>query len=323
MIIEIAAALAAFVAVSAVALSVFLRAPGRLAERRLSELRQPVAPQDEIESRGLFKRVSPSLGVLRPLTSETDWSQRASLELQQAGLRLKVSEYILARLLLAMLLGILLFLITGGSTVGLILALAGVVVGYMVPAWYVTILRGRRGAVINRQLVEALQLISNALRSGFAFNQAVELASKQLTPPIQEELNHFLQESALGAGTDVGLRGLVDRTGSYDVEMMVTSILVQRTTGGNLSEILTNVAETIRERERLHGEIRALTAQQRLAGLVLSVYPIALGALFTLIAPSLMKVLWQEEVGRLLLGIALVLEFLGAWTIGRILRLDV
>jgi len=105
--------------------------------------------------------------------------------------------------------------------------------------------------------------------------------------------------------------------------MMVTTILVQKTTGGNLSEILDNVAETIRERERLQGEIRALTSSQRLSGIILSIYPIFLLALFTLIAYDLMSVLWTTEAGRILLMIAAVLQVMGFITIRRILRLDV
>jgi len=105
--------------------------------------------------------------------------------------------------------------------------------------------------------------------------------------------------------------------------MVVTTILVQRTTGGNLSEVLDNVAETIRERERLQGEIRALTAQQRLTGLILSIYPVMLGLLFFALAPSLMKVLVTEEAGRVLLAVAIFLQVMGMLTIRRILRLDV
>jgi tight adherence protein B len=116
---------------------------------------------------------------------------------------------------------------------------------------------------------------------------------------------------------------MVARTGSLDLDMLVTTILVQKTAGGNLSEVLDNVAETIRERDRLRGEIKALTATQRLTGQILSIYPAALAVLLTLLAPSLMKVLITEEVGRLLLVIALSLQVLGALAIRRILSLDV
>jgi tight adherence protein B len=123
--------------------------------------------------------------------------------------------------------------------------------GFMVPGVYIGWLKGRRIQTINTQLVETLQLISNALRSGFAFTQAVEMAARQVQAPMQDELNQYMQDNALGARSEDALLALAERTGSYDVDMMVTTIIVQRTTGGNLSEILDNVAETIRERERL------------------------------------------------------------------------
>jgi tight adherence protein B len=149
------------------------------------------------------------------------------------------------------------------------------------------------------------------------------MAVRQLQPPLRDELQRFLQDNALGSKTDEALEALVERTGSYDIEMMVTTILVQRTTGGNLSEILDNVGETIRERERLQGEIRALTAQQRLTGRVLAIYPLLLGALFTVVAYDLMSVLWEEEFGRVLLAIAGAFQVLGFIVISRVLRLDV
>jgi tight adherence protein B len=166
-------------------------------------------------------------------------------------------------------------------------------------------------------------LIANALRSGFAFNQAVEAAAKQSEPPMQDELNYFLRDTSLGARPDDALAAMVIRSGSLDLEMLVTTLLVQRTTGGNLSEVLDNVADTIRERDRLQGEIKALTATQRLTGQILSIYPIALGAFLFVLAPSMMKVLFTEEIGRILLAIALTLQIIGALTIRRILSLDV
>jgi len=241
----------------------------------------------------------------------------------QAGLALKVSEYFLLRAVLSVLCAVLGFVLLGGGAAGFLAGLAGAVVGFLIPGWYVGFLKGRRVETINTQLVETLQLISNALRSGFAFTQAVELAAKQISTPMQDELNQFLQDNALGARSDDALLGLAKRTGSYDVEMMVTTIIVQRTTGGNLSEILDNVAETIRERERLQGEIRALTASQRLTGLILTLYSPALGLLMLALAPKLMTVMFEEALGRAMLVTALVLQILGMIAIRRLLRLDV
>ncbi len=324
MVLEVIAAIFAFVAVTGVALTALGGAPiARAVEQRLQVLSRPPSENARLEAGGLLRRGTSTLPVLRLLLANRRWSDRAWIDLQQAGLHLKVSEYLLLRLLTGVLAALAGVLLTRGTSIGLLLTAVAAVVGYMAPAWYLRLRRSRRQAVIGSQLVETLQLISNALRSGFAFTQAVEMAAKQLTAPIRDELNYFLRDNALGAATDDALRAMVERTGSVDMEMMVTTIMVQRSTGGNLSEILDNVAETIRERERLQGEIRALTAQQRLTGLILSIYPLLLGALFFVISPSLMKVLWEEELGRVLLVIAGALQVVGTLTIRQILKLDV
>jgi tight adherence protein B len=262
--------------------------------------------------------------VLRTLTLEhNNWATRAKLDLQRAGLTLKVSEYLLLRLLLAIVVALFVIVISAGSPVGLLIALALSVGGFLVPALGLKWLATRRQAAISGQLVETLQLISNGLRSGFAFTQALELAAKQMASPIRDELEHFLRDNSLGAPIEDSLRAMVDRSGSLDLDMVVTSILVQRTTGGNLSEILDNVSETVRERYRLQGEMRALTASQRLTGLILSLYPLFLLGVFSLIAPSVMKVLVTEELGRILLGVAITLQVIGALAIRRITSLEV
>lgn len=324
MSIELLAAIFAFISVSGLVYAIFTGGPrSRALERRITALHQPAAAVSG-DMEGLLKRSGTSkLPFLRGLAAGGNWADRWAIDLRRAGSNLRVSEYLLFRLLASVLIAALAFVLFSGTPFGVILGVAGIFVGYMVPAWYFGIRRGRRQQAINGQLVEMLTLIANALRSGFAFTQAIELASRQLESPIKDELDHLIRDNALGARAEDALNALAERTGSYDVEMIVTSILVQRTTGGNLSEVLDNVAETIRERGRLQGEIRALTASQRFTGLILSIYPIVLGALFAALAPSLMSVLWTEPVGRILLAIAATLQLIGIFTIRRILVLEV
>jgi len=323
-LLELLAAAFVFVSVGAVVLVLLGYAhPARMTERRIKTLVH--APhEEELQARGLLTRSGSPVPLLRNLTFDhNDWATRAKLDLQRAGLTLKVSEYMLLRLLLAVLVALFVIVVSGGSPLGILIALALAVAGFLVPAMALKTLATRRQSAISAQLVETLQLISNGLRSGFAFTQALELAAKQMTSPIRDELEHFLRDNSLGAPIEDSLRAMVDRSGSLDLDMVVTSILVQRTTGGNLSEILDNVAETVRERYRLQGEMRALTASQRLTGLILSLYPLFLLAVFSLIAPSVMKVLVTEELGRILLGIAITLQVIGAFAIRRITSLEV
>jgi tight adherence protein B len=259
----------------------------------------------------------------RFIARNESWSARTAIDLQQAGLQLRVSEYLLLRLLVGGVAGIVVFVLFQLSPLGLLLGLVMGIVGFTAPMLWVKMRKSRRQARITEQLAETLQLIANALRSGFAFNQAVELAANQMDAPMKDELNYFLRDTSLGARPEDALTAMVVRSGSIDLEMLVTTILVQRTTGGNLSEVLDNVSETIRERSRLRGEIKALTATQRLTGTILSLYPIVLGCLLFALAPSVMKVLVTEEVGRILLAVAITLQVLGALAIRRILSLDV
>jgi tight adherence protein B len=325
MLLEAAAAGFAFVAVAAVALAILgARAPVRAAEQRIRGLSRAPAEGPGLEGTDLLTRRGSPLPVMRRFIARNEsWSARTAIDLQQAGLQLRVSEYLLLRLLVGGVAGIVVFVLFQLSPLGLLLGLVMGIVGFMAPMLWVKMRKARRQARITEQLAETLQLIANALRSGFAFNQAVELAANQMDAPIKDELNYFLRDTSLGARPEDALTAMVVRSGSIDLEMLVTTILVQRTTGGNLSEVLDNVSETIRERSRLRGEIKALTATQRLTGTILSLYPIVLGGLLFALAPSLMKVLLTEEVGRILLAIAVTLQVLGALAIRRILSLDV
>jgi len=319
-VIALLAAVAAFVAVAALVAALTASDRSRQVESRLTQINRPVetAPVENV-----LRTDTGTFPFLRRLVSGNAWSERAARDLAQAGWGLKVSEYALIRLFCGGLLALLSLVVVSASTAGVLVAVGAGAAGFMLPAVVLLYYRTRRQNAISKQLAETLALISNSLRSGFAFTQAVELAAKQLDPPISDELARFLHDVSLGAPTDAALQAMADRTGSYDLDMMVATIVIQRSTGGNLSEILDNVAETIRERDRLQGEIRALTASQRFTGLVLSLYPVFLGLLFLALAPETWKVLFEEELGRILLISAGVLQVMGIITIRRILRLEV
>ncbi|HXG35558.1 MAG TPA: type II secretion system F family protein [Dehalococcoidia bacterium] len=321
--IAVVASLFVFVTVTAAAIAL-LRWPvaARVSEQRFLSLNAPAVPT-ELEAGEVLRRGASSFPFLRHFLTSSPWSEQTAIRLQQAGFRLKVSEYLMIRLLAAGLCALLPLFILRGQGVSALLAPLFALSGFMLPALVLYWRKEQRIALVNRQLVEALQLISNAMRSGFAFTQAVENATRQLAPPLQDEFHQFLHDVRLGARLDDALLALSSRTGSYDLDMVVTAILVQRTSGGNLSEILDNVTETMRERDRIRGEIRSLTAHQRLTGLILSVYPVLLGLIFFALAPSQMSLLFTETLGRVLLGIALGLQTVGALAIRRLLVIDI
>ncbi len=316
----IVAAVLVFVAVSALVMALTARAPSRRLEQRLANLSASGETSSPVGS--VLRVDKGTFPGLRRLVTGTAWADRARRDLDHAGLRLKASEYLMARIFVAAFFGVVLVLLVDGS-LGFVLAIVAGAIGFMVPAWVVMNRRNGRQEAISGQLVESLTLVSNSLRSGFAFTQALELAAKQSESPMRDELERLIRDTSLGAPMDIALQEMAERAGSYDLEMVVTTILIQRETGGNLSEILDNVVATIREREALHREIRSLTASQRLTGLILSIYPLLLGAGLFLIQPEIMSGLWKTEAGRIMLLIATVLMVAGTVSMRRILRLEV
>ena len=318
---ELIAAVLVFISVSALVFAILTRRGGRLVEARLEQIQRVEKQADEVEN--VLKTDTGTFPLIRRLTGGTGWGERARIDLAQAGLTLKVSEYLLLRIFFAVILVLVSLLIFSGSSLLLLIMIGAGAFGFMLPGWYIGMRKSRRKDKLGKQLPEAVSLMANSLRSGFAFSQAMELAATQVAPPIKEEFDQYLSDTSLGAPSEKALERMAERVGTYDMDMLVSTILIQRTTGGNLSEVLDNVAETIRERERLQGEIRALTASQRFAGFILSIYPIVLLFFFTALAPEIWKILFTDPTGRVVLVVAAVLQLIGIVSIRRLLRLEV
>lgn len=316
--------LAALFAFITVALLGFALLSARRGDRELTERIRALREQEERmrRSEAQLRRPATALPVLRDLL-RGGWAEKTSRTLQQADVKLRPGEYLLIRLFLGALLLLVPLLFAGGSAVGFLVGVPLAAAGYAIPGLWVALRRRRRLNAIERQLPELLTLLSSSLRSGFGLQQGMDVAARQLEPPMRDEIEGFLLDTNLGASAEAALVNMVERAGSYDLDMVVTAILIQRMTGGNLAEVLDNVGETMRERERIRGEIRTMTAQQRLTGTILSVYPAVLAGLFYLINPKWMSVLFTDGLGQVLLAIGLFLQFLGFLTIRRILDIPI
>jgi tight adherence protein B len=245
--------------------------------------------------------------------------ESSALALERAGIPLRVGEYMALRFAVALVL----FLVTYMLTRNVLIALPMAPIGYFLPRWYVGSRRRSRQAKINGQLEEMLTLVANSLRSGYGMLQSFEYASRQLSPPLASELKRMLQEANLGAGAEAAVQALADRIASPDMEMVVTAITIQRSVGGNLAQTLDSVAYTMRERDRIRGEITALTAQQRLTGFVIGGLPIFVGLVMFAINPDYMTPLFTETAGKVLLVIAVGLEFMGIMLMRSMMNFEV
>jgi tight adherence protein B len=214
------------------------------------------------------------------------WGQSLTRSLARADIKMKVGEFILVTVVLAIMGGLLGWFLGGGkslgaglSTVQVLTAIPGILIGgiagFFAPILYVRRQQGKRLVKFDNQLADMLSLIVNGLRAGYSTMQAMEAVSRELPPPISDEFRRVVQEMQLGIPMNTSLQNLSRRIPSKDLDLVVTAINVQREVGGNLAEILDTISHTIRERVRVKGEIRVLTSQVLMSGRVLAIMPIA------------------------------------------------
>lgn len=269
-----------------------------------------------------FRRTA-AIRPLNQLLDRTSWAAATTQQLQRAGLQLRPGEYLLGRLAMALLALVVPLALIGPGAVTLVIAACVAVGAFVLPALFVRAAAQRRLARIDTQLVEYLPAIASSLRAGFALQHSIEAAAQQLGPPLSDELIAFQNDVNLGANVEGALEEMAARVGSTDLEMIVTAMLVQRTTGGSLADVLEQAAETLRERERIRGDVMTFTAQQRFTGLILSIYPIVIGLLLFVIMPATWSKMFIEPVGQVQLAAALGLQVLGFFWIRRALRVQV
>ncbi|MEJ2209216.1 MAG: type II secretion system F family protein [Anaerolineae bacterium] len=251
------------------------RSGDEVIEERLDRYAVREEPKEEKKRK---KRRSAMDGLEDAMT-ERGFAANLRLDLARADLKLRTSEFMminLAAVFVFFFVGQLLF---GSALLGLIFG----VVGFFVPRIYVRMRQGRRLNEFNDQLADTITLLSNSLRSGFSIVQSMETVAQQLPNPIAGEFRRVTQEIGLGLHYEQALNNMLRRMPSDDLDLMITAINIQSKVGGNLAEILDTIGHTIRERVRIKGEIRVLTAQQMISGYILTALPIVLGLVLYLI----------------------------------------
>ena len=255
--------------------------------------------------------------IQKTWTKETQ--TKLDLMMHRAGLPLLGHEFV--------------FLSIGGGILGVLVGrvfldslLSAFGIGLLVIAaeWgYVQYLIKKRLKAFVFQMADCLTLIANSLRAGFSFLQTMEIISHEMKPPMSTEFERVLRETNFGKSLEQSLTAMDARVGSPDFSLIVTAVLIQQQVGGNLAEIMDTIRETIMERIRIRREITALTAQGRMAGYVLACIPIVLGAFLTVIAPDQMNILFTSPIGRLCIGVAVILEIIGFIAIYKIVDIKI
>jgi tight adherence protein B len=214
---------------------------------------------------------------------------------------------------------VLIFIVTGNAIAGLVVSPSGL---FLSKLW-INLMRKRRLRLINEQFIDAIGIISNALKSGLSLQQAIARVAGQYPVPLSQELSMVGKEIALGVPLEQALVNLGERVDSEDLNLFVTATNVVKDAGGNLSEMFDSIADTLRERNTIQGKIKALTAQGRMQGIVIGLMPIALGFILYKLDPNLIMPLFNDPIGWAILFIIAVFEAMGAFFIAKIIRIDV
>jgi tight adherence protein B len=317
-----------------IALGVALTSSGGVTVERLQRYAASGKVQDDKGREGFAELLSKSAAVsqLNRVVEGRDFGANLLRDLGAADLKLKPSEYLA---------------IWAGSTIGLpivfylvgfvvpalqnpLLLLLGLIIGFIVPRFWVNHRKNSRLRAFNRQLPDTITLIANALRAGSSFLQAIELVVRESRPPISTEFGRVIREVNLGLPFDTAIENMTRRVKSEDFELMATAISIQHQVGGNLAEILDSIAFTIRERIRIKGEIRTLTAQQRMSGYVVGGLPFFLALFIYLAAPKFFDPMFAKPpdvigipLGVILLGIGVLAMGTGFMVIRRIVDIEV
>ena len=322
-------------AIFLIAVGIATAGGGNQVSARLERYASGNAKDANAQSQGGLQEMlnsSVALAQLNRVVENRDFGANLARDIARADLRIKVSEFLM--IWAASIVGVPLLMLV--LSLGLptlrnpIFLLLGALLGFFLPRLWLGRRKSGRLNAFNKQLPDTITLLANALRAGSSFLQAIELVVRESRPPISTEFSRVIREVNLGLPFEQALENMVRRVRSDDLELMATAISIQHTVGGNLAEILDSIAYTIRERIRIKGEIKTLTAQQRLSGYVVGFLPIGLAGFLFVAAPNFMNAMFLNppEVLGLPAGVVILIfggfmMFIGFMLIRKIVDIEV
>jgi tight adherence protein B len=257
--------------------------------------------------------------ALNNLLMRWGWAGRLRDYIEQSGVKSKPGKILLFSFVLA----VAAYLVVMTILHSVILALLAGIVGAGIPMSVIAFRRARRFREFEKHFPEALDLLSRAVRAGHAITTGLEMVSKELPDPVAGEFRTTFEEQNFGLPLRDALLNLTERVPLLDVRFFVTAMLIQKETGGNLAEILTNLARVIRDRFRIRGEVRIRTAQGRMTAAILIALPPLMMVMLNTMNPSYMKPLFHDTLGHWMLLTAGVLQVIGAILLWKIVHIEV
>lgn len=306
-----------------VGLVVTLTSEKSLVDQRLESYLQQEKGTSEVEAAEVKEaRAAILTDWITKRVEQTNLGDNIARELARADLKFKTGEYIALIIIASVLTGFFGYFFGGGS---LLFALLGLIFGMFIPRFFVKRAQAKRLHKFNDQLPDMLNLMVNGLRTGFSALQAMEAVSRELPSPISDEFRRVVQEMQLGVPMEGALDNLQRRIASDDLDLAVTAINIQREVGGNLAEILDVISYTIRERIRIQGEVRAVTAQVSYSGRFLALMPIILALVLWGLNRDYMLQFFEEPItcGISILVLAGIMLIAGYFVLNRIGRIEI
>jgi len=295
--------------------------PGALERRRLERRLREVGPvADESEPASVVTRQveGPLPGVERMLDRMGASSWLTTL-IEQADARTTPGAFVVKSLVWGGVLGFLAHLFARQPLLALIMGFAGA----SIPTFWLMHRKSSRMKKFEEEFPEALDLLSRAIRAGHAFQTGLGMVAEEMRAPVGPEFKKVFDQQNFGLPLREALNGLATRVPLLDVRFFITAVAIQRESGGNLSEILENLAHVVRERFKIQRQVRVHSAHGRITGFVLLALPPVLGIALSLINPEHMKLLWQEEMGRTMLMGMMVLQTVGFVWIRKVMKIEV
>jgi tight adherence protein B len=246
-------------------------------------------------------------------------SERLDMELEAAGVRLRSGEFVVVSVGAAIV----------GAVVGaallenLVLALIIGAVGAAGPTMALRVALSRRAEKLREQLPDVLTIMASSLRAGHSFLQSLDTVAKEIAQPAAAEFQRVVAEIRLGRAAEDAMRSMAERIGSSDFKWAVLAVNIQREVGGNLAEILDNVADTLRERAIIRRQIRVLTSEGRLSAWVLAILPVAIALYMFAVNPDYISLLFTETIGLVMLITSLCMLVVGIFWMRKIVDIDV
>ena len=256
---------------------------------------------------------------LAPIAERVPAFEDATLMLEQAGSSMTLSRLIVVSGGLAVSFGLGILVLTNMWIAAIIAAAAGGLGPYTV----LRRKRARRFYKFEEQLPEAIDMLGRAIRAGHPLSAGLKMVSDEASDPVAGEFRRTHEEHRFGLAFEDALLAMADRVGIVDVRILVTAILIQREVGGNLAEVLDNLASVIRARFTIRRQLRVYTAQGRFSGYVLAVLPIAVGAAIYSLNPPYIKLLFTDPMGKLLVMLAVIFQIIGFLWIRKIVNIEI